>query len=146
VIAGVASGVAERFSLSVALVRAGFLVCAILFAVGTLRGSGSPYGPSTGSDVSVSSLTLIGTIGVFAYALIWFVVPRDDQSLSPARRFASQIPGVPAWLGVFLFVVGASILGTQIGLWRAEAIWAFRVHNRGRTALSQRRRAPNERR
>jgi phage shock protein PspC (stress-responsive transcriptional regulator) len=131
VVAGVAAAIAHRFGLSVTLVRAAFLACAIVLSFDVLGAFGPSYRSEAGGASLGERLSLVGAIGVFVYLLVWLLVPRDDQPASPLGRLGAHLPGRPGALGVVLGIVGVSILGTQLGLWPGDSVWAFLLISAG---------------
>jgi phage shock protein PspC (stress-responsive transcriptional regulator) len=75
--------------------------------------------------VGFAALALAGGMGVFAYLLCWFLIPRADLPNSAGQRFAAKFPDAPAWLGVALLMLGAVLLAGQLGLWTPSVGWAF---------------------
>ncbi|TMK37100.1 MAG: PspC domain-containing protein [Actinobacteria bacterium] len=94
--AGVASGVADGLDVDPWVVRLGFVVA-----------------------------TVIGGVGVLAYAFLWWLLPRRDLADSAARRMSKRFPGAPTWLGVALLVVGVMLFAGQLGWWRPSLVFAF---------------------
>jgi phage shock protein PspC (stress-responsive transcriptional regulator) len=94
--AGVASGLADGLDVQPWIVRVGFVIA-----------------------------TLIGGVGVLAYAFLWWLLPRRDLPDSAAQRMAQRFPGAPTWLGVGLLVVGVMLFAGQLGWWHPSLVLAF---------------------
>lgn len=95
-IAGVAGGLGDRFGVAPAWWRLGFVLSA--FAAG---------------------------IGVAAYLLLWFLIPRADLPRSAAQQTADRFPDAPAWIGLMLIGVGVLSLASQLGLHTGAVGWAL---------------------
>jgi phage shock protein PspC (stress-responsive transcriptional regulator) len=124
VIAGVAGGLADYFDVSALGVRTLFGFAALVVAFGGLGGvvDNVPYARLApfGLGPLISTLS---TIAVFAYVVLWIVVPREDAQTSPAGRVARRFPRIPSILGVAALLAGAAVLGEQLGLWRGDVVW-----------------------
>lgn len=66
-----------------------------------------------------------GGVGVLAYLLLWWLLPRADLPQSAGQRFAAHFPDAPAWFGIALLMFGAVLLAGQLGLWTPNVGWAF---------------------
>jgi phage shock protein PspC (stress-responsive transcriptional regulator) len=95
-IAGVAGGLGDHFGVAPAWFRLGFVLAA--FA---------------------------GGIGVVAYLLLWFLIPRADLPASAAQQTAERFPDAPAWIGVLLIGIGILSLVDQLGLHAGAVGWAL---------------------
>lgn len=70
-------------------------------------------------------MTFAGGVGVMAYLLLWWLIPRADLPQSAGQRFAAHFPDAPAWFGIGLLMFGAVLLASQLGLWTPDVGWAF---------------------
>jgi phage shock protein PspC (stress-responsive transcriptional regulator) len=95
-VAGVAGGLGDHFGVSASWIRLGFVLAT--FAAG---------------------------LGVAAYLLLWFLIPRADLPMSAARRTAERFPDAPAWIGVVLIGVGVLSLVSQLGIHLGGLGWAL---------------------
>ncbi len=95
-IAGVAGGLGDYFGVSAGWFRAGFLLAAIA-----------------------------GGMGVVAYLLLWFLIPREDLPRSAAQQTADHFPDAPAWIGLGLIGIGILSLASQLGIHVGAVGWAL---------------------
>lgn len=99
-IAGVAGGLADHFGVGVGWVRLGFVLASFL-----------------------------GGMGVAAYVLLWFLIPREDLPRSAGQQLADRFPDAPAWLGMILIAIGVlsltSRIGDALGLHLGSLAWAL---------------------
>jgi phage shock protein PspC (stress-responsive transcriptional regulator) len=95
-VAGVAGGLADYFGVAPLWVRLGFVLA-----------------------------TPAGGIGIIAYLLLWFLVPRSDLPRSVAQQTADRFPDAPAWIGLLLIGVGILILVDRLGLHAGAFGWAL---------------------
>jgi len=65
-----------------------------------------------------------GGIGLAAYLLLWFLIPRADLPLSAAQQTAQRFPDAPAWIGLVLIGIGILSLADQLGLRSSAVGWA----------------------
>jgi hypothetical protein len=59
---------------------------------------------------------------------MWIFVPAEDEDVSVVRRVGRWLPRftwAKTWLAMLAFIAGATVLGTQLGLWSGDIIWAF---------------------
>ena len=68
---------------------------------------------------------LAGGVGVLLYALLWWLIPREDLLDSAAQRFARRFPDAPSWAGIGLLLAGGVFLADEFGLWRANVLLGF---------------------
>jgi len=68
---------------------------------------------------------LAGGVGVLLYALLWWLIPREDLLDSAAQRFARRFPDAPSWVGIGLLLAGGVFLADEFGLWRANVVLGF---------------------
>jgi phage shock protein PspC (stress-responsive transcriptional regulator) len=95
-LAGVAGGLGDHFGVAPAWFRLGFVLSA--FA---------------------------GGIGIAAYLLLWFLIPRADLPRSAAQQTAERFPDAPAWVGLVLIGVGILSLVSQLGIHTGAVGWAL---------------------
>ena len=95
-IAGVAGGLGDHFSVRAGWFRLGFVLAA--FA---------------------------GGMGVVAYLLLWFLIPRADLPRSAAQQTADRFPDAPAWAGIVLIGIGVVSLSSQLGIHLGSVAWAL---------------------
>jgi len=84
-IAGVASGIADRLGIGPTWIRLAF--------VGLSIGAGS---------------------GLFLYRALWWLLPREDMPRSGSEEFVRAFPHAPAWAGRIVLIVGIGVLAMQI--------------------------------
>jgi phage shock protein PspC (stress-responsive transcriptional regulator) len=96
IVAGVAGGLGDYFGVSPLWFRLGFVLA-----------------------------TPAGGVGVAAYLLLWFLVPRADLPRSAAQQTADRFPDAPAWIGVLLIGVGILSLVDRLGLQSGAVGWAL---------------------
>ncbi len=65
-----------------------------------------------------------GGIGIVAYLLLWFLIPRADLPRSAAQQTAARFPDAPAWIGLVLIGIGILSLADQLGLRSSAVGWA----------------------
>jgi phage shock protein PspC (stress-responsive transcriptional regulator) len=65
-----------------------------------------------------------GGIGIAAYLLLWFLIPRADLPRSAAQQTADRFPDAPAWIGLVLIGLGILSLADQLGLHSGAIGWA----------------------
>jgi phage shock protein PspC (stress-responsive transcriptional regulator) len=85
IVAGVGGGVADALGVNPGWVRLGFLV-----------------------------LTLGAGAGVLLYLALWWLLPREDMQESGSEEFLRRFPGVPAWAGGVVLIVGVGVLASQV--------------------------------
>ena len=95
-----------------------------------VAGVASGLADATGSDplwwrVAFVVVTPVGGLGVVAYLLLWWLIPRADLLRSAGQRLAAHVPDAPSWLGVGLLMLGAVLLARQLGLWTPSISWAL---------------------
>jgi phage shock protein PspC (stress-responsive transcriptional regulator) len=99
-IAGVAGGLADHFGVAPIWFRLGFVL-----------------------------LCFAGGMGVAAYVLLWFVIPREDLPRSAGQQLADRFPDAPAWIGIVLIAIGVlsltSRIGDALGLHLGSLAWAL---------------------
>lgn len=66
-----------------------------------------------------------GGIGVAAYLLLWFLIPRADLPRSAAQQTADRFPDAPAWIGLVLIGIGILSLVSQLGIHTGAVGWAL---------------------
>jgi phage shock protein PspC (stress-responsive transcriptional regulator) len=96
IVAGVAGGLADYFGVPAIWVRLAFLLA-----------------------------TPAGGVGIVAYVLLWFFVPRADVPRSAAQHTADRFPDAPAWIGLLLIGVGLLSLVDRLGLHAGAFGWAL---------------------
>jgi phage shock protein PspC (stress-responsive transcriptional regulator) len=123
-VAGVAGGIADHFDIRALWPRLAFLTCGAITAVALFRvTTRDPWEPAPfdlGDPIGTAA-----ALGVVAYVVLWLTTPRVDRTVSMARRLQAHFPNAPTWLGVALFVIGGAVLGSELGLWRSNVIWAL---------------------
>jgi phage shock protein PspC (stress-responsive transcriptional regulator) len=95
-IAGVAGGLGDHFGVRAGWFRLGFVLA-----------------------------TLAGGMGVVAYLLLWFLIPRADLPRSAAQQTADRFPDAPAWAGIVLIGIGVVSLSSQLGIHLGSVAWAL---------------------
>jgi phage shock protein PspC (stress-responsive transcriptional regulator) len=85
IVAGVGGGVADALGVNPVWVRLGFLV-----------------------------LTIGAGAGVLLYLALWWLLPREDMQESGSEEFLRRFPGVPAWAGGVVLIVGVGVLASQV--------------------------------
>jgi phage shock protein PspC (stress-responsive transcriptional regulator) len=93
-IAGVAAGLGEHFSVDPLIFRIAFVVA-----------------------------VLAGGLGVLAYLLLWWLVPSSESGDDSQDRFRSWFRGLPTWVGIALLIVGAAAVSQGIGIWHPAIFW-----------------------
>jgi hypothetical protein len=134
VLGGVAGGLADRsgvgdLGLRIVFGGAGLVVIFLVFAPYT----GLPPGVSAVTYIPSFEflrglVTLASGVLVLGYAALWALVPLEGAETSSAGRIGRHLPsapGVRTWLGTLALLAGAAALGSQIGLWSLDVIWAF---------------------
>jgi phage shock protein PspC (stress-responsive transcriptional regulator) len=100
ILAGVAGGIGDHFGVSPAWIRLAFVLT-----------------------------TFLGGMGVAAYVLLWFLVPREDLPRSAAQQVADRFPDAPAWIGIVLIAIGVlsltSRIGEALGIHLGSLAWAL---------------------
>jgi phage shock protein PspC (stress-responsive transcriptional regulator) len=96
VIAGVASGIADRLGVGPIWIRSGFVVLSF--------GAGA---------------------GLLLYGALWWLLPRDDMPTSGAEEFLRRFPHAPAWAGRLVLLVGVAVLATQIAQNGDGRVWSL---------------------
>jgi phage shock protein PspC (stress-responsive transcriptional regulator) len=95
-IAGVAGGIAEHLNIDPILVRIGFLVSVIA-----------------------------GGLGIVLYLAGWLLIPEEGDQESLGAPFVARLRRAP-WLAVLLFVIGGTVLFSQVLWWDGGGIfWAL---------------------
>ncbi|MGH2590499.1 MAG: PspC domain-containing protein [Actinomycetota bacterium] len=120
-VAGVAGGLADHYETRAIWFRVPFGVSAAI--VGVLAADallGGDVG-AVGSEV----LTLLALAAVFAYLLLWWLIPREDLAESAARRLSRRYPSARRWPGIALLGFGIALLLDQLGVWRPNVVLAF---------------------
>ncbi len=84
-LAGVASGVADRLGVGPTWIRLAFVVLSF--------GAGA---------------------GLLLYLALWWLLPREDMPTSGSEEFLRKFPQAPAWTGLALLIVGGGVLALQI--------------------------------
>ena len=84
-LAGVASGIADRLGVGPTWVRLAFVVLSF--------GAGA---------------------GLLLYLALWWLLPREDMPTSGSEEFLRRFPQAPAWTGRALLIVGGGVLALQI--------------------------------
>ena len=131
VFGGVAGGLADYFGVSAFVLRLVFGLSAIVVGFLLLRPGRLPYGVYYYAARVSSFQDLVKTgagIAFVAYFGMWIFVPAEDEDVSSVRRAGRRLPrfaGAKTWLAMLAFVVGATVLGSQLGLWNGDIIWAF---------------------
>jgi phage shock protein PspC (stress-responsive transcriptional regulator) len=131
VVAGVASGLAERFGWPVGLVRAAFALGALVWVAAAYRGvfgSFYAFSPYFGELQLVLFVARLLALLPLAYVVLWLVLPREDDGSSPLGRTGNAagraVPRLRAWLGLGLLVAGAAVLAEQLGIWQPNVALA----------------------
>src|ERR1041385_2779707 len=101
-IAGVAAGLGDYFAVDPVLFR-------VLFVV----------------------LTVAGGLGIFLYALLWWITPvAGDEGAPPAggreptlERVVQRLKASPTWVGIVLLVIGGLAVANGIGFWHPAIFW-----------------------
>ena len=131
VFGGVAGGLADYLGIGAFALRVVFGLSAIVVGFVLLRPAGLPYGVYYYAARVSSFQDLVKTgagIAFVAYFGMWIFVPAEDADVSAVRRAGQRLPrfaGAKTWLAMLAFVVGATVLGSQLGLWSSDIIWAF---------------------
>lgn len=84
-LAGVASGIADRLGVGPTWIRLAFVVLSF--------GAGA---------------------GLLLYLALWWLLPREDMPTSGSEEFLRKFPHAPAWTGRALLIVGGGVLALQI--------------------------------
>jgi phage shock protein PspC (stress-responsive transcriptional regulator) len=84
-LAGVASGIADRLAVGPTWIRLAFVVLSF--------GAGA---------------------GLLLYLALWWLLPREDMPTSGSEEFLRRFPDAPAWTGRVLLIVGGAVLALQI--------------------------------
>lgn len=95
IVAGVGGGVADALGVNPVWVRLGFLV-----------------------------LTLGAGAGVLLYLALWWLLPREDMQESGSEEFLRRFPGVPAWAGGVVLIVGVGVLASQVASNQDRPDWS----------------------
>jgi phage shock protein PspC (stress-responsive transcriptional regulator) len=119
-IAGVAAGLGEHFSVDPLIFRIAFVVA-----------------------------VLAGGLGILAYLLLWWLVPSDESGDDPHDRFRSWFRGLPTWVGIGLLIVGAAAVSEGFGIWHPAIFWGVVLIGLGvllfaHTSDPERQRLPRE--
>jgi phage shock protein PspC (stress-responsive transcriptional regulator) len=69
--------------------------------------------------------TFLGGIGILAYLLLWWLIPREDLPDSAAERGLRRFPDAPSWVGIALLGLGVVLLAGKLGLWDTNVLWAL---------------------
>jgi phage shock protein PspC (stress-responsive transcriptional regulator) len=131
VFGGVAGGLADYLGIGAFGLRLVFGLSAIVVGFLLLRPAGLPYGVYQYAARAASFRDLVKTgagIAFVAYFGMWIFVPAEDEDVSAIRRAGRRLPRfswAKTWLAMLAFVVGATALGSQLGLWSGDIIWAF---------------------
>ncbi|MDP9231454.1 MAG: PspC domain-containing protein, partial [Actinomycetota bacterium] len=131
VFGGVAGGLADYFGISAFGLRLVFGVSAVVVGFLLLRPAGLPYGMYVYASRIASFRDLVKTgagVAFVAYFGMWIFVPAEDQDVSAVRRVGRRLPRLSwakTWVAMLAFIAGATVLGTQLGLWSGDIIWAF---------------------
>jgi phage shock protein PspC (stress-responsive transcriptional regulator) len=131
VVGGVAGGLADYAGISAFGLRLVFGLSAIVVGVLLLRPSNLPYGAYHYASRlgSLGDLVKAGAgLAVVGYFGLWIFIPAEDADASAVRRIGRRLPrfsGARTWLAMLAFIAGATVLGSQIGLWSGDIIWAF---------------------
>ncbi len=67
----------------------------------------------------------IGGVGILAYLLLWWLIPREDLPDSAAERLLRRFPDAPSWVGIALLGLGVILLAGKLGLWDTNVLWAL---------------------
>jgi phage shock protein PspC (stress-responsive transcriptional regulator)/FtsH-binding integral membrane protein len=114
VIGGVAAGLGEYFAVDPLVFRVGFVIAA-----------------------------LAGGVGIFAYLLLWFLVPVAGEEGSPGvDRMMSSLRGLPTWLGVALLILGAAAVARGLGISHPAIFWGVALIGLGTLLFFQGREHP----
>jgi phage shock protein PspC (stress-responsive transcriptional regulator) len=131
VVGGVAGGLADYLGIGALGLRLVFGLSAIVVGVLLLRPSNLPYGAYHYASRlgSLRDLVKAGSgLAIVGYFGLWVFVPAEDADASAVRRIGRRLPrfsGARIWLAMLAFIAGATVLGSQIGLWSGDIIWAF---------------------
>jgi hypothetical protein len=131
VFGGAAGGLADYLGIGAFGLRLVFGLSAIVVGVLLLRPSNLPYGDYhyAARLGSLRDIVKAGDgLAVVGYFGLWVFVPAEDTDASAVRRFGRRLPrfsGARIWLAMLAFIAGATVLGSQIGLWSGDIIWAF---------------------
>ncbi|HCP61638.1 MAG TPA: hypothetical protein DIU14_04090, partial [Actinobacteria bacterium] len=118
VIAGVAAGLGDYFSVDPILFRVAFIV---------------------------TSFT--GGLGLLLYVVAWWLLPVGDPydpmwRPPPGEGLLNRLRRRPAWLAVVLLIVGGALLVNAIGLWRPAVVWGIALIGLGVLLFQQPRPDP----
>jgi phage shock protein PspC (stress-responsive transcriptional regulator)/uncharacterized membrane protein len=127
-VAGVAGGLADHFETRPIWFRLPFGVSALI--VGVLA-AGVFSDPNHAGAVGSALLSLLALLTVFAYLLLWWLIPREDLPESAARRLSRQYPSARRWPGIALLGFGIALLLEQLGVWRPNVVLAFALIGAG---------------
>jgi phage shock protein PspC (stress-responsive transcriptional regulator) len=94
--AGVAGGLSDYFGIGAGWFRVGFVLA-----------------------------SFAGGMGVVAYLLLWFIVPREDLPRSAMQQTADHFPDAPAWIGLALLGIGVLSLASSLGIHAGAVSWAL---------------------
>lgn len=131
VFGGVAGGLADYLGIGAFGLRLVFGFSAIVVGFLLLRPSSLPYGAYYYASRLASFRDLVKTgagLAVVGYFGLWVFVPAEDADVSAVRSIGRKLPrlsGVRTWLATLAFIGGATVLGSQLGLWSGDIIWAF---------------------
>jgi len=93
---------------------------------GVAGGLGDFFGVSAGSFRAGFALAAFaGGMGVVAYLLLWFLVPREDLPRSAMQQTADHFPDAPAWIGLGLLGIGVLSLANSLGIHAGAVSWAL---------------------
>jgi phage shock protein PspC (stress-responsive transcriptional regulator) len=127
-VAGVAGGLADHYETRPIWFRLPFGGSALI--VGVLA-AGVLSDPNHADAVGSALLSLLALLVVFAYLLLWWLIPREDLPESAARRLSRQYPSARRWPGIALLGFGTALLLDQLGVWRPNVVLAFALIGAG---------------
>jgi phage shock protein PspC (stress-responsive transcriptional regulator) len=127
-VAGVAGGLADHYQTRPIWFRLPFGVSAVI--VGVLA-AGVLSDPNHAGAVGSALLSLLALLAVFAYLLLWWLIPREDLPESTARRLSRRYPSARRWPGIALLGFGIALLLDQLGIWRPNVVLAFALIGAG---------------
>jgi hypothetical protein len=62
--------------------------------------------------------------GVLLYLALWWLLPREDMQESGSEEFLRRFPGVPAWAGGVVLIVGVGVLASQVASNQDRPDWS----------------------
>jgi phage shock protein PspC (stress-responsive transcriptional regulator) len=130
-VAGVAGGLADHYQTRPIWFRLPFGVSALI--VGLLAASWLTD-PDVQIDAAVfgnAIVSVLALLAVFAYLLLWWLIPREDLPESAARRLSRRYPSARRWPGIALLGFGIALLLDQLGVWRPNVVLAFALIGAG---------------